>query len=243
MSQQFVIGCALAVVVSSSALAGLSVNYTQDVGGQNANPLAGLSARGTFTSSGTTLTILLENTSTGVPLDFDASDSLLVSIAFNLPGIVILSGDSAVIGPGSSGISAWSSRGAGDSVAEQWLWANGGGGDLLGAFNQVVSTSSGVQGSGHLDFNGNSADVDGPFGGIASAPSHINIPGSQPAVSNSILFTLTLSSSLTADQLNLLAHSSWVEYGSDQKYLGVPTPAGFAVFGLAALAPRRRRGH
>jgi len=237
------LGTAASVALAGAASAGISVvNYTVDLGGDNGNPLNGLGARGTFEISGNTLTVLLENTSTGAPNGFDVSDSLLVSVAFNLPGaITIVSGDSAVIGAGSVGLGAWGTRTAGDSVGEEWLWTNGGGGDYLGIFDQVVSTSSGVQGSGHLDFNGNQANVNGPFGGIAADPPIFNVPQQQRAVSDSIFFTMTLSDTMTNDQLNEMTRGSVVEYGSDQKYLGVPAPGAFALLIAAPIAMRRRR--
>lgn len=231
--------CAL---LASPAFADYTVNYTVDAGGNNANGLGGLGAAATFSVSGTTLTVLLQNTSTGVPAGAEAADQLLVSVAFNLTGgTTFLSGNSAVIGAGSTGLGAWSGLVAGDSVANQWLWTNEFGGDLLGSYAQVISTSQGFGGGAALDFNGNAPAVSGPFGGIAAAPPFVAIPGSQEAVSDSILFTLTLSNTLSDLELEAIADASIVEFGSDYQYMTVPAPGALALLGLGGLVSRRRR--
>lgn len=230
--------CALTVTASADII----VNYTVDAGGHNTDPLNGLAARATFSISGSQLGILLENTSTGVPLSFDVSDSLLVSLGMNLPtGVFITAGNSAVIGPGSTGLGAWSSRGPGASVAEEWLWTNDFGGDVLEAYAQIISTSAGQGGGTVTRFDLGTGTVEGPYGGIAAAPPLRSVPGPQPAVSDSILFDLMLNTSLTELQLAALADASIVEFGSDQRYLMVPEPAStvLALIGLAMFCRRR----
>ena len=232
-----------AVLIASPAVADVTVDYTIDAGGDNPNGPSGLSASAVFSVSGDQLSVLLINTSTGAPLGAEVSDSLLVSLGLNLlDGITILSGDSALIGSGSIGLGQWSGLAENDSVAEEWLWSNGGGGDLLGPFAQIISTSSGLPGSGHLDFDGNRASVSGPFGGIAASPPILAVPDAQRAVSDSILFSLTLSGTLSEAQLSSIAMASMVEFGSDFQYMTTPAPGALALFGLALVAPRRRRG-
>lgn len=220
----------------------VTVNYTVDGGGSNNAPLNGLAARATFTTRGALMTVLLENTSTGLPTGFGTADSLLVSLGFNLPqGMSIVSGNTAVIGPGSVGLGQWSALSAGSSVAVEWAWTNSGGGDLLNTFNQVISTSMGNQGL--TQFGGGPPNVSGPYGGIAASPPLLAIPAAQRAVSNSILFGLTLSAPLTAAQLGVVANQSIVEYGSDVRYLRVPEPSSLALLagGVMGLIGRRSR--
>jgi len=236
---------AVAALVAGAASGGVVVvvDYTVDAGGNNTDPLNGLAARATWTLSGTSLTILLENTSAGVPDSFEVSDSLLVSLGFNLlHDVTITSGDSAVIGAGSVGLGLWGARVAGDSVAEQWIWTNDFGGDLMEPFAQVISTSNGQGGGDVTTFDGIlNGNVGGPFGGIAADPPHRTVPDRQPAVSDSIFFSLTLSDILSENDLEEIALKSIVEFGSDARYLKVPGPAAIALFGLAGLARSRRR--
>lgn len=222
--------------------AGVIVDYVVDAGGNNTDPLNGLAARATFDISGHQLLIQLENTSTGVPAGFSAAEQLVVSLGLNLPvGVAFASGDSAVIGAGSHGLGAWSARGAGDSVAEQWLWSNSFGGDLLAAYRNIVTTSSGLP-AGSVGFGGHNSSVGGPYGGIAPNPLHLAIPPNQPAVRSRIDFTLTLTGTLSAAQLAEVAQGSMVEFGSDARYLRVPEPSSLLLV-LAPLAGLvRRRG-
>jgi len=235
----------LLLMLSATAHAEFLVNYTHDAGGTNTDPLNGLAARATYDLSGNTLSVLVENTSTGVPTSFAAADSLLVSLGFNLPvGVSIFSGNTATIGSGSVGLGSWAARSAGDSVAEQWLWTNDYGGDLMDsdqplATRQVISTSDG-QGSGVSTlFGGGSANVDGPYGGIAANPVLLAVPQSKPAVSNSILFTLTLNGTLSGADLVQVANDAVVEFGSNARYLDAPEPATLLLV-LLPLTLRRR---
>jgi hypothetical protein len=225
----------------ASAPAGYIVDYAFDAGGNNSEPLNGLAARATFDLAGTQLTILLENTSTGVPASFLAADSLLVSIGMNLPdGVSISSGEDAVIGPGSYGVGSWSDRTAGDSVGEQWIWTNEFGGDLMDTYAQVISTSSGQGGGTVTRFDGGNGSVDGPYGGIVADPPILPVPDNKPAVSDSIVFTVTLSSGLSDAQLATVADASIVEFGSNARYLTTPEPASLVLLLLGAVVRRRR---
>lgn len=228
----------------SAAIADIVVDYAIDAGGSNNNPLNGLSARATFTltKGGTGLCIKLQNTSTGLPDGFDTAASLLVSLGMNL-GVDFASGDSAVIGAGSTGLGKWSNLGAGDSVADEWVFSNSGAGDLLQGYAQVITTSSGLGGAAATHFSPGSGNIGGPFGGIAADPVLKSIPGNQRAVSDSILFDLTLASGITEGELRAALEDSIVEFGSDVQYLTpkvvIPAP-GAALLGILGLAALRR---
>lgn len=228
------------LALTGSCWSAVVVDYTVDALDAGAS-LDGLSAQAEFSVSGTDLTVLLRNTSTGTPLGAEASDSLLTSLAFDLGPVQIVSGDSALIALGSNGLGAWSSLGAGSDVGDQWLWTNDNGGDFLKAFTQVISTSNGQGGGVTRSFNGVlDPNVGGPFGGIAADPLTVAVPKSQRAVSDAIVFTLTLSESLSEATLAEIAANSVVEFGSDYRYIAVPAPASaFAL--LAVFAGRRRR--
>lgn len=243
---------AVAALAAFSAVASLQadvvVDYTLDAGGSNDQPLNGLAARATYSLDGLDLTVRLENISTGVPIDFGASDSLLVSLGFNLPdNIFITEGLAAVIGAGGTGLGAWSGLGAGDDVSQQWAWSNDGAGDVLDAYRQVLTTSNG-QGSGdHMRFDGVlNGNVGGPWGGVAAMPPILDLPGTQQAIGGAVEFTVRLSEMLNPGALEEVAAGGIVEFGSDRQYLTVvPSPAVAAVLALAGLASgsRRRRGH
>jgi hypothetical protein len=232
------------LALSAAAHANVFVNYTVDAGGNNDQGLNGASAAAEFSIVGTELTIKLTNTSTGVPFGAEAADSLLASLAFTLlDGITITSGDSAEIGTGSVGLGMWAGQSDGFNVGDQWTWTNDGGGDLLAAFDQVISTSQGAGGATTTSFNGAvNPNVMGPFGGIAASPVLVPIPNDQEAVSDTIRFTMTLSGTLTKDQLQSIADSSVVEFGSDYQYLSVPTPGTLGLLAVAFLCSRRTRG-
>jgi hypothetical protein len=229
--------------LAAPARASYVVTYTVDAGGLNDQPLNGLSASAEFSINGTQLTITLSNTSTGVPAGAEVSDSLLVSLAFELlDGITVMSGDSAAIGAGSLGLGQWGSQSAGFNVGDEWAWTNDSGGDLLEFFPQVITTSQGTGGGSTISFNGvPDPNVSGPFGGIAASPPILAIPGTQYAVSDSIEFNLTLSGTLSESQLATIARGSIVEFGSDYQYLAVPAPGTLWLLAFAAAGRRKRR--
>lgn len=228
-----------ALALTGSCWSSVVVNYTVDALDAGLS-LEGLSAQAEFSISGTELTVILSNTSTGTPLGAEVSDSLLTSLAFDLDAAQIVNGSSALIASGSQGLGAWSGLGPGANVGDQWLWTNDNGGDYLKAFTQVISTSNGQGGGTTQSFNGVlNPNVGGPFGGIAADPIAIGVPKSQRAVSDAIVFTLTLSDSLSEATLADIAASSVVEFGSDYRYIAVPAPA--SAFALLAIFGVRRR--
>ena len=239
---------ALALYVASAAHAGSVVmTYGFDVGGNNTSGTGGLSAQAEYEMIDDILRVTLTNTSTGAPASAEISDRLLVSLGFELPGsATILDGLSAEIGDGSQGLGRWSSLTEGDSVADEWVWTNSGGGDLFEDFSQVISTSNGTH--DRTGFGG-SDSVNGPFGGIAADDSG-NWGGNKRGVDHAIEFRLRLSRELTGAELFELASSAMAEFGSDYQYVqneifvrSVPLPGAGAMglAGLGVIASRRGR--
>lgn len=237
--------CAVALSgLCAQAHAGtITVRYTLDAGGRNRNPLNGLAALATFSTTGNGLSILVQNTSTGVPARFDAASSLITSLGMNLPnGTRIVSGDRATIAPGAIGLQAWASRGLGGSVAEEWGWSNLRGTRVFSEFQQSITTTRTSRGM--TLFGGGHGRVGDAFGGITAGPPILSIPRAKKAVSSSILFELTLSSALTRQQLSEVAYGSMIEFGADARYLRpVPEPSSLMLLAgaIAALPGLRRR--
>lgn len=237
-------GCVILLAATASA----SITVNHDEAALGSAPLDGLSAASTWTLNGKTLMITVRNTSTSAPtFANEMADALAVSLAFDLGDRSIMSGDSALIASGAYGLGTWSDRVAGDSVAEQWIWTNDFGGDQLELFPQVISTSNGQGGGSVTSFDGLfespllDANVQGPWGGIASKSLLGTVPGNQFAVSDGITFTLQLSSVIDEATLAMIAEGSVIEFGSDFRYAGVPAPGALGLLALAGLAGRRRR--
>jgi hypothetical protein len=215
------------------------VDYTINIGGHDDDGMNGLSARATWMIDGTTLTILLENTSTSTLPGRGISDELITMLLFDLGDALIVSGESAVVGPGSKGLGSWAALLPGDSVADEWLWSNLQHDDDAGDddFDHVISTSMGIGNGVRTDFNGDRANVGGPFGGIAPMAWEHPYHGNQHAVSNGILFTLILSEPLTDGDLESIAVGSLVGFGSGASFVAVPTPGSIVLVALGvALA-------
>ena len=58
----------------------LIVEYAVDAGGNNPDQINGMAARATWRTEGATLTILLENASSGVPIGAEVSDWIVVKL-------------------------------------------------------------------------------------------------------------------------------------------------------------------
>ncbi len=230
-----------AISIAAASLvahATVTIDYTADAV-TSGGDVAGLSARATFELSGTTLDILLQNTSTGAPMGFTSADALLVSLALDLPTTYV-SGDLAQIAAGSIGFGAWSTRNPGDSVADEWKWGNDGAGDFLASFSQVITTSNGGVGGDARFTGGGSGTVNGPSGGIAANP-HTVSPGGLFGAQDTLFFRLTLAQAISESELESAAKAGVVEFGSDARYLTTPEPASVVFMALVGLALLRRR--
>jgi hypothetical protein len=195
--------------------------------------------------SGTTLTILLKNTSGD--LAGSAAGVLLTGIAFQLPTGVSITGGSAFIAAGSTAVGFPSP--AGGNISSEWgydasplhsgMFKDG---SVL-SYNNVVSSMTSMTtnqfASGSL---GSPGHLGGPdFGAISAFETD---PGGQEAIRDTIRITLNLSgaSSNIVDQIQ--AGNVGISFGSpNSSNMRVPEPGSLSllVVGLGALALRRRK--
>lgn len=248
---QRILLCAALALAANAARADVVVDFAPS-DAQTPQQL-GLSARATFDVTDTTLTILLENTSDVYqrllqPSVRRRTDTLVTSLGFQLPeGTTVVSGDSAVLGGRSTGVGRWGDmRNDGRRLEREWTWTNDGGADRLSPFDQVVTTLSRHDVGESWRFDGSPAGrVRRSWGGIA--PLGARVTGQQRAVSNSILFTMTLSGPLDDSDLWSAARNSLVEFGAGGSFLepqSIPAPGALLLSGLGASCAaglRRRR--
>ncbi|RJP35775.1 MAG: hypothetical protein C4547_08985 [Phycisphaerales bacterium] len=241
--------CVAALACAARADITAEADYTVLAGGSA--PIAGLSAHGKFTVSGTTLTVELSNTTPGQAGNQVGAGYILASVGLTLPvDFVNTMSNSAKITAGSVGIGAWSALGAGADVGTAWLWTNLFGGDEMISLKHIISTSQG-QGGGDTfsfdwDYHGNpgnnkNPNVNSPWGGMAPPGSTVN--NNVEAVRNSITFVLELNGGMTQLQLDQAVAGSMVEFGSDGTYLVIPAPGAalLATLGLGFVGFTRRR--
>lgn len=210
------------IFISPPVLA-LVINFT----GPNS-----LSANADFTFSGTTLNILLTNTSTGVPLGFSNSDQLLTSIAFDLPGLMTITGGSVVVGTGSTTINFdTGTYEAGSDISGEWGYGNLGTTGFGSLVNFVSANQSGTTAFPGANLDG-PAPLNGPQGGLTNG---IVALGGLGAVQNSVYISLNLSGSLI--DLSFLSNGAVIEFGSDAAFVHrVPEPGILILLGIGIVA-------
>lgn len=209
--------------------------------------LDGLAARAVFTfdtAAPKTLSILLQNTSTGAPAGTLAAGQILTAISFDLgaAGAVvadpaIVSG-SVVIGPGGRSINFDKSGvlSAGANVTGEWGYGNGGSANMLSNLVSAMSAHTTPFGGTNLD---GPASLNGPQGGVVTNPPQVDL-GGMGVVADSVIITLTLDKPLT--DLSFLGNGVRAEFGSDNRFATVPEPTALSLAALGGLAilPRRR---
>lgn len=185
---------------------------------------SGLSAEAQFTltGGGSMLEIRFENTSTGVPMGFDAADQILTGVSFDLgaPGVNV--GDPLILG-GSVETGATSASlnfdisnvGASADVTGEWGYANS---PTTNTYPNFVS----AHGAGATPFGGTNLDgpagLAGPAGGLIGPSIFVDL-GGQSAIQFEIIATISLDAVLT--DLDFLDNGARVEYGSDAAFLDV----------------------
>ena len=218
--------------------------YQGSGGGTTVNP-ALLSGTIDVTSSGSTLTILLRNTSPdnafvggGAP-----ATMLLTGFGLQLPGLDIVSGTVSVNG-GSTALNFDVGQSA-TNISNQWEYANGviDGYSLAGVL-AVDSITSSVHNGASTRFAGPPpVNADGPGYGALSA-SETQFGTSTPGVNDTIKFVLTLNGTAPSPSA-INAGNVVLAFGSPDHATGViPEPSAVLLFGvgslLAGAAIRRR---
>ena len=191
----------------------------------------------------TTVRIRLTNSSTGVPMGFDASDQLLTGITWDagLPGIngsdPMITGGTAVIGATSQSINfSTGSYGPGTNVGGEWGYGNNDGSG--GLPNMVSGNVAGITAFGGPNLDG-PAGLNGPQAGLVANP--ILVPlGGLGAIQHEIVVEITLNQSISGLH-ELLGNGAQVEFGSDAAFIFVPAPASLTLLGAGALCVIRRR--
>jgi len=219
----------------------------------------GLTASADFTIAGTTLSVLLTNTSVA-PFGGQngTANVVLSSLGFDLPpGVSVLSGTVA-LGPGSTIVTSTPGTGwfpfAGPAdLGPQYGFSNTGVGSSGGNVTRnVTHTVTSYTSGDHqvVAFGGGALASNGLEWGLV--PSHSSDLGSDRIfVQNSVVLTLRLSAPIA--DTSFVTTRSYVEFGSDYLYVPaddmtpMPEPAALALVGIgvlmlgATLQKRRRQ--
>ncbi len=216
----------------------------QSGSGNISNP-ALLSGTLNMTVSGTTLTVLVQNTSAAGAAPA-GSGAILSGFGFDLPTGVAVTGGSVEIANGSTGVNF--AGGAGTDLSKQWGFSEPA--KDLGSFSGTVGigTVQGMVSPSGQDFTGTKS-VQGPnYGAI----SKLGDAGGVQAVQDTVQFHLTLSTAASDSTLlnYIAAHDVVLAFSSPNTSERVPnsgqpvpdasTTAGLLAASLLALLPLSR---
>ncbi len=232
LCQKYALVAGVAVALGAS-VSSASVTWSATVGSRSASAV--------FTTSGTTLTILLSNDATSdalVPID------VLTGIFFDVSGGALsLTRTSVVVAPGSSVLNGTTDPG--NVVGGEFAYRGGLSGAPHGAAYGVSSAGLGLFGPGDLfpgsNLNG-PASPDGIQYGLTTAGDNpatgnggIN---SEPLIKNAVL--ITLDGLPSGFDLARIGNVSF-QYGTALDEPNIPTPGALSLLGLGGLLAARRR--
>lgn len=235
--------CWAPVIPSPAAVTSKTFDLDSPAPSSPVQILNGLSARATFVLDDafpTLLTIELLNTSTGLPDGFSNSDQILTAISFDFghpgyngdPQII---GGSVTLGPDGGSWNMDTPVGPGANLSGEWGYGNMDGTGLL--TNLVSATTAQATAFGGPNLDG-PVDIDGPQGGIVTAPPLLPM-GGLGAVSGKVIISLELDAPLT--DLDFLDENGVMcEFGSDAAYL-VPEPVTLMLLAIGGMGLLRRR--
>lgn len=231
-------GVIIAAGIAATALdaSALTVNFS-GISGASGNPL---SARAVFTTSGTTLTIVLTNTATTASSN---GADVLGGLYFNIEGAnPVFSNGNAALTAGSSFVKKDNVAASGNALNNEWMFDTPSGAPINREFA--------IGATGWPNFNRNSDTFAEVFhGGSAAAGANddyglvptlgITVGSDNVYVNRSVTFTFDLSFAITESMIK----NPLVSYGSAGQTVLTPEPAtmGALAVGAAALLRRRRK--
>lgn len=222
------------VALCAASVASAAVSFSGTSGARSASV--------SFEVSGSTLTVILTNTSNAdvlVPVD------VLTGVFFSVSGNTVnFSRLAAVLNTGST-VTNGGGTDAGGVVGGEWAALNNLSGGPGNRSYGISSSGLGLFGPGDRFTGSNLAGPTSPDGlqyGITSAGDDVstgNAGVSVPLIKNSVKFTFGNASGFDVARVS----DVWFQYGTDLSEPGfnIPTPGSLALLGLAGIVAGRRR--
>jgi hypothetical protein len=246
--------------IAAAALAGLalqagavSITVDQIIFQNTGGDPTHLAGTVDMTLSGSTLTIVLKNTSTATGTD--GAFNLLTGLGFSLPNGVTIGSGSAALTAGSTGVN-WNNAVLGNNVSQEWGYDNN---VTSGPFQDVTTLNpntsvSSMVASSDTQFQAGEllppTTLDGPEFGLLSSAVPTSAAGGLNAIRDSVTITINLSGTIPSNLLNRINDGDVVlSFGSPDSGPGTHVPdggstmiiLGMAMVGLESL--RRKLGH